>query len=219
MGTGQRLRVAVVDDIAVTRAGLRAELLDAGCDVQVFDDGPTCIGRVEQDPVDVVICDLYLRGEAGPPAFAAIDALVEHQQRVLVYSTWALDPDVLAVIDAGAIGYVQKAASTDPLLSAVRYAATLAPDAGPILTPEVAAAVRRRERFGLTRAELEVLTYVGQHLTNAEIAALRTVSEDTIKTQLASIRGKLGATNRAGAVRTAHEHGLIGRWKRTRVGQ
>lgn len=207
-------RVAVIDDIAVTRSGLVAELEAAGFSVAAFADVATCLASLAADPVDLVVCDLYLQGESGPPAFGALRQLTEAGPRVVVYSTWALDPDVLAALDAGVTAYVQKAATIDPLVAVLRRVVRLADRDGPIITPEIAAAVRRRERFGLTAAESEVLNYVGQHLTNAEIARVRSVSEDTIKTQLASIRGKLGASNRAGAVRKAHEFGLIGRWRR-----
>ena len=210
------MRVAVIEDIAVTLAGLTAELSRADMSVVGVSEAAAVPARLQAEQVDVVVCDLYLQGEAGPPAFGLIDDLVDAGHRIVVHSTWALDPDVLAVIDAGALAYVQKSSRCDPLIDAVRRVARMSPTDAPILTPEVAAAVRRRQRFGLTPAELEVLTYLGQHLTNAEIAELRSVSLDTVKTQLNAIRGKLGATNRAAAVRTAHEHGLLGRWVRHR---
>lgn len=210
------MRVAVIEDIGVTLAGLTAELSRADMSVVGVSEAAAVPARLQAEQVDVVVCDLYLQGEAGPPAFGLIDDLVDAGHRIVVHSTWALDPDVLAVIDAGALAYVQKSSRCDPLIDAVRRVARMSPTDAPILTPEVAAAVRRRQRFGLTPAELEVLTYLGQHLTNAEIAELRSVSLDTVKTQLNAIRGKLGATNRAAAVRTAHEHGLLGRWVRHR---
>lgn len=204
----------MIEDIGVTRAGIKAELEATGMTVLAFADAAACLARLQAEPVDVVVCDLYLAGESGPPALPTLRALAAGGTPVIVYSTWALDPDVLAALDAGAVAYLQKGADVAALRRVIERVRDLPGAADPILTPEVAAAVRRRERFGLTAAELEVLTYVGQHLTNQEIAQLRSVTEETVKTQLASIRSKLGAANRAAAVRTAHRHGLMGRWNR-----
>lgn len=207
--------MAIIEDIGVTRAGLVAELAAAGFDVLAFEDGRSCLARLADDPADIAVCDLYLAGESGPPSFNTIAALIEHGTRVVVHSTWALDPDVHAAIDTGVMAYIQKSTSVQPLVAVIERVISLPDNAGPIITPEMAAAIKRRQRFGLTASELEVLTYVGQHLSNQEIARIRTVSEETVKTQLASIRAKLGASNRAAAVRAAHQHGMIGRWTRS----
>lgn len=207
-----RLRVVVVEDTGVTRAGLAWALGEAGHDVTLTDGVPAMRTRVAADDVDVVVFDLYLEGAGAGPSFDALEELTAAGHRVVVHSTWALDPDVNTAIDLGALAYLQKGSEVDPLVHAVERVAALEPGAPPLMTPEVAAAARRRQRFGLTPAEVEVLTYVSQHLTNAEIAALRYVSEDTVKTQLGSIRTKLGAASRGEAVREARRHGLLGRW-------
>lgn len=207
--------VMVVEDTAVSRSGLAGELRAAGFDVVAVADASSCRAQLVVRPPDMVVCDLYLDGEAGAPAFSLVRELIDNGHRVVVYSTWALDPDILTLLDLGVHAYLQKSSDLQPLITAVRSACSASLDAPPLLTPEVAGALHRRERFGLTAAEIQVLTYVSQHLTNAEIAALRVVSEDTIKTQLASIRGKLGAQTRSAAVRSAHRHGLIGKWRRS----
>lgn len=206
------LRVVVVEDTGVTRAGLAWALGEAGHDVTVTDGVPALRARVAAGDVDVVVFDLYLHGSGAGPSLDALEELTTAGHRVVVYSTWALDPDINAALDLGAAAYLQKGSAVEPLVQAVERVAALADGDPPLMTPEVAAAARRRQRFGLTPAEVEVLTYVSQHLTNAEIAALRYVSEDTIKTQLGSIRSKLGAASRGEAVREARRHGLLGRW-------
>lgn len=215
MKTGRLATLAIIEDVGVTRAGLAVELSSAGFGVLPFADGQSCLARLAGDPADIAICDLYLSGESGPPSFETITGLIDHGARVVVYSTWALDPDVHTAIDTGVLAYVQKSSSVQPLITAIERVLDLPENSGPILTPEIAAAIRRRQRFGLTASELEVLTYVGQHLSNQEIAAVRSVTEETVKTQMASIRAKLGAKNRAAAVRLGHDHGLIGRWTRS----
>lgn len=207
--------VLVIEDTAVSRTGLSAELRAAGFDVAAVPDQAGCQSQLTARRPDVVVCDLYLDGESGAPAFPLIGQLVAEDLRVVVYSTWALDPDILTLLDLGIQAYLQKSNDIASLISVLRAAVSIPATSPPLLTPEVAGALKRRQRFGLTPAEVEVLTYVSQHLTNAEIAALRVVSEDTIKTQLASIRAKLGAQNRSAAVRSAHRYGLIGRWHRS----
>ena len=207
-------RIAIIEDIAVTRTGLEVELTRAGYAVRGYATIPDLLQTGAATHVDLVVLDLYLDGEGAPPALDGIARLRAVDLTVVVHSTWALDPDILAALAAGAQAYVQKGATSEPLLRAVARTLTEGAGGDPLLTPEVAAAMRRRDRFQLTAAELEVLTYVGQHLTNQEIAALRVVSEETIKSQVASIRAKLGAADRAGAARAAHGHGLLGRWHR-----
>lgn len=207
-------QVAIVEDVAVTRTGLEVELTRAGYEVRPYADLRDLLASDVTAVLDLVVLDLYLAGEGGPPALDGIAHLRAAGLPVVVHSTWALDPDILAAIAAGALAYVQKGASSAPLLHAVARVLAEGAAGDPLLTPEVAAAMRRRERFQLTAAELEVLTYVGQHLTNQEIAALRVVSEETIKSQVASVRAKLGAADRAAAARAAHRYGLLGRWHR-----
>lgn len=215
LGGGTGRGVLVIEDTAISRVGLASALEAEAIEVTSVADAAAGRARIASQTFAAIVTDLYLDGASGAPAFALLSDLVATEVPVIVYSTWALDPDILGALDRGARAYLQKSTDTDPLLRAIRWAIGAAADAPSLLTPEVAGALQRRKRFGLTPAELEILTYISQHLTYAEIAALRVVSEDTVKSQIASIRVKLGATSRGEAVRSAHRYGLIGRWHRT----
>jgi DNA-binding NarL/FixJ family response regulator len=144
-------------------------------------------------------------GEAPPP-------------RVLVVTTFDLDEYVYEALAAGASGFVLKDASTDELIRAVRVVAAgdalLAPSVTRRLIAEFA---RRRPTLratpgalaALTPRELEVLALIAGGLSNAEIAAQLVVAEQTVKTHVGRILGKLGLRDRAQAVVVAYETGLV----------
>ncbi|MBY5161298.1 response regulator transcription factor [Salsipaludibacter albus] len=205
-------RIIVVDDTAVTRQGLAAILGQAGHDVRPVADHASLQPFLSPDHVDVVVCDLYLDGPDAPPSWETLAALAEAEVPTIVYSTWALDTDILASLGHGVRAFLQKGASTDPLEQAVAHVLETPDSDLPMLTPELAGALRRQEEFGLTEAEVDVLRHLSLHLTNAEVAEARFTSVDTVKTQVTSIRRKLGAATRGDAVRQAREHGLIGSW-------
>lgn len=207
-------RIVVCDDTAVSRVGTATALERAGFVVVESTTAAELRARTSDDdePVACVVLDLYLDGPRGRPSTDLIAEVRDRGPRVVVYSTWALDPDIHRALAAGASAFLQKGAELDPLVDVVRRVVALDGDRDPLLTPEVAAAIRRRELFGLTDAEVAVLELVADHLTTSEIAAVRYVTEDTIKTQVNSVRAKLGAATRAEAVRTARQHGLLGRW-------
>lgn len=211
MADGEPVRVVLVDDHPVVRAGLRALLEGRPDDVVVVGEavdalsaGSTVLGTGP----DVVLMDLNLG--AGPGGIAAIRELAAapNPPRVLVLTTYQTEADVLAALDAGASGYLLKDAPPDELFRAVRATAR----GETVLSPAVAAMmVRRASSPGpvMTEREVEVLGLLAEGLGNKEMARRLLVSEATVKSHLTHVYAKLGVDSRAGAVAKAIEQRII----------
>ncbi len=187
------IRVLVVDDHPIVRAGISAALRDYA-DVDVVGEassGPEAVRRVAADPVDVVLMDLRMPGGGGVDATAAIVAS-HPATRVLILTTYESDENILAAIEAGASGYLLKAAPESEIISGIRAVAV----GGTVLAPEIAAALVTRMRAPagptLSAREIEVLRCVAEGLTNGQIARRMLISEATVKTHLVRAFEKLG---------------------------
>lgn len=212
-----RVRVLVVDDQAVVRDGLVALLgLADGIDVA----GVACDGQEALDllrdgtPCDVALMDLRMPVLDGVAATARI-ARDHPSVAVLVLTTYADDDSVAAALAAGARGYLTKNAGRAEIAAAIRSAAagqsTFDPGvAGRLVAALVGSAPNPvvPERDGLTAREREVLALIAKGLSNAEIAAALFVGQATVKTHINNAFAKIGATNRADAVRYAYRAGL-----------
>jgi DNA-binding NarL/FixJ family response regulator len=171
-------------------------------------DGGEALTLAESLRPDVILMDLRMPGMDGA---TAIRQLAERgvPSRVLVLTTYDSDSDVVPAIDAGATGYVLKDATREELFRAVRSASK----GESVLAPSVAARLigqlRAPAQEALSERELEVLTLIAQGLTNHEAAARLFISEATVKTHLLHIYNKLGVNDRAAAVATAYERGLL----------
>lgn len=204
------IRVVIADDHPMVRTGLR-QMLDAAPDIEVIaeaGDGQAAIDAVTAKHPDVVLMDLQMPGTGGVEATKAI--CDRHPQtRVLVVTTYDTDADVLAAIDAGAIGYLLKDASRADLYDAIRAAA----QGQTTLAPRVATRVLDRMRGGdptaLTPRELEVLALVADGHRNRDIAHHLHIGEATVKSHLLHIYDKLDVDDRAHAVTRAIERGLL----------
>ena len=128
---------------------------------------------------------------------------------MLVLTTYDTDSDVLPAIHAGATGYLLKDAPREELFRAVRAAAR----GEAVLSPAVASRLMGRLRTPahepLSQRELEVLNLIARGLNNREAAAHLFISEATVKTHLLHVYAKLGVNDRAAAVATAFERGLL----------
>jgi DNA-binding NarL/FixJ family response regulator len=201
------ISVLLVDDHAVVRLGLAA-LIDMQSDMRVVGqagDGATAIRLYAQLQPDVVTMDMKLPDMSGSQAMIAIRRAAP-SARILVLSTLAGDEHIYRAMQAGALGYLLKAAGGDELAAAIR-----ATHANRRTIPaEIAAALAERQRFDpLTARELDLLRLVAKGFSNAEIAAELGLSENTVKGYLKSINSKLDAPDRAAAAIIAVQRGLI----------
>jgi DNA-binding NarL/FixJ family response regulator len=205
------IRIVLVDDHPVVRAGLRA-LIEGQPDLDVVaeaDGLERAVAVVTDEHPDVVLMDLNL-GEneaAGADVTAALRAL-PHAPEVLVLTTYDTEADILRVLEAGARGYLLKDAPPAELFAGIRSSAR----GETVLAPSVAATLVRRTTAGattITEREVEVLELLSRGLGNKEIARELFVSEATVKSHLSHIYTKLAVDTRAGAVAAAIERRII----------
>jgi DNA-binding NarL/FixJ family response regulator len=204
------IRVVVVDDHELVRAGL-VELLAAAGDIDVVGtaaDGERALDVVSAQRPDVVVMDLSMPGIGGIEATRRV--LAEHPGiRVIVLTSFSGSSEVLDALDAGAIGYLLKDASPEELrggiLAASRGESPLSPKAARAV---LAARDERQEAPALSDREREVLACVAQGLSNKLIARRLEISEKTVKAHLTSIFQRIGVTDRTQAALWAQRHGL-----------
>lgn len=204
------IRIVLVDDHPVVRAGLRA-LIGAQDDLSVVGEAYdlTSAERVvaRQRP-DVVLMDLSLGDGPGGAEVTALLTSLPEPPRVLVLTTYDTEADILRALDAGAHGYLLKDAPPEQLWSGIRSTAR----GETVLASSVTATlVRRASSPGpvVTEREVEVLELLSRGLGNREMARELFVSEATVKSHLSHIYTKLGVETRAGAVAAAIERRII----------
>jgi len=208
------IRVLVVDDHAVVRAGLR-RVLDAEDDIETVGEAPNAERAVfealESTP-DVVLMDVVMPGKSGIEGLPALlQALPE--VRVLMLSMQDDPRYVREAFEAGASGYVLKEAADTDVVEAVRVVASGERYVHPALGARLVAADseerKRAESDPLSEREREVLRLLALGHTNQEIAALLYISVRTAETHRAHIMQKLGLSSRAELVRYALDHDLV----------
>jgi len=214
------IRVVLVDDQALIRAGFRA-IIDSAPDLEVVgecDDGLDAVDAIRSSRADVVLMDIRMPGRDGietTKAITADDSLAG--VRVIVLTTFELDEYVVAAMGAGASGFLDKGVDPSVLLDAIRVVA--AGDA--LLTPKATRAllgslgdsgaavpVDEGALEHLTAREREVVALVGQGLSNDEIAEQLFLSPLTAKTHVSRAMTKLHARDRAQLVAIAFKTGL-----------
>lgn len=206
------IRVLVADDHPIVRGGIVA-LLDSADDIEVVGqaaDGLEAVARAEALTPDLVLMDLRMPGIEGAEATARILAKLP-ATKVLVLTTYESDEAILTAIEAGASGYLLKAAPQEEILTGIRAVA----EGGVALAPRMAALlvnrVRRPVGPSLSARESEVLALVAEGLSNPSIAKRLFVAEATVKTHLAHVFEKLEVSDRTRAVTRAMELGLLPR--------
>ena len=201
------IRVALVDDHPVVRAGMRA-LVEGQEDLSVVgeaSDAHSAEQLVAAVRPDVVLMDLNLgSGPGGAEATARLRALPEPPY-VLVLTTYDTEADILSAIDAGASGYLLKDAPPEDLFRAIRGTAR----GETVLAPAVAARLVRRSGPLLTEREVEILGLLATGRSNRDMARSLFVSEATVKSHLSHIYTKLEVDTRAAAVARAIEQRII----------
>lgn len=205
------ISLLIVDDHPVVRDGLRG-MFESAPGFTVLGEASDGVEAVERaaalDP-DVILMDLRMPGGGG------VDAIRELTRRsaraeVLVLTTYDTDSDTLPAIEAGATGYLLKDAPRDELFTAVRAAAAGRTVLSPAVASRLVSAVRAPGSEPLSAREREVLALVAKGTSNREIARELFISEATVKTHLTHLYAKLGVKDRAAAVATAYQRGILG---------
>ncbi|RIK51242.1 MAG: DNA-binding response regulator [Chloroflexi bacterium] len=207
----QPIRVLLADDHAVVRKGIR-DFLDADAEICVLaeaSDGAMAWRLVAQQPPDVAVLDIRMPELSGIELTKRIKAQYP-QVRVLILSAYDDEPYILALLRAGADGYVLKTAQGDDLVRAVKqvYAGKS------VLDPEIAAKVvatltHTQPVEPLSERELEIVRGVSKGRTNREIARDLQISDRTVQGHLANVFGKLHVASRTEMVTVALQRGLI----------
>ncbi|MEJ1229799.1 MAG: response regulator transcription factor [Galbitalea sp.] len=203
------IRVVVADDHPVVRGGIVA-LLRTAADIEVVGEAANGLEAVDLALAlvpDVVMMDLRMPGIDGDEATAHILG-ARPGVRVLILTTYESDDSILTAIEAGASGYLLKAARQEEILAGVRAVAR-----GEVaLAPRIAALLVERVKTPaptLSPRETQVLGLVAAGESNPSIAATLFLSEATVKTHLLHVFEKLGVSDRTRAVTRAMELGLL----------
>ena len=213
------IRVLVVDDQALVRAGFQA-ILEAQPDLEVVGEAEDGLGAIERARAllpDVVLMDIRMPKLDGIEATRRLCADPEWLGRIIVLTTYDADENVWDALHAGASGFLLKTTTAEELVHAVHTVAAgkelLAPEVTQRLVREFVSNPRPGARPeplpGLTKREAEVLRLVAAGRSNADIAAEMFLAESTVKAHLNRIFAKLGARDRVQAVVLAYESGFV----------
>lgn len=211
-----KIRLAIVDDQTLVREGL-ASLLNLIPDLEVVGkaaDGAAALVQVGTWQPDVMLIDVRMPGMNGVAAAHEICARYPHI-RVIMLTTFDDDNYIFESLRAGAAGYLLKNADPDHLATAIRavYAGRSVLD--PAVTQKVvrrAVQTETEQAFPaerLTTRERDVLRLLVQGATNSQIAEQLSLTPGTVKNHLSHVFDKLGARDRAHAIRLALEWGLL----------
>ncbi len=222
------IRVLLVDDHAVMRAGFRM-ILHSADDIEVIGEAATGVEAVAaaRDLAPDVICmDVQMPDMDGLEATRRIVADAGISASVVIVTTFDRDDYLFQALAAGASGFLLKNAGPEDLIAAVRVAAagdallapavtkrvierfTAAPEARPSAPDAAPDPTPQGVVVDLTEREGDVLRLLAQALSNAEIARELYIGEATVKTHVSNLLQKLGARDRVAAVVYAHRHGL-----------
>lgn len=215
------VRVLLVDDQALFREAV-ATLLGLNPAIEIVgqaEDGRAAIEACGRARPDVVLMDLRMPGMSGVEATRALRA-AHPSVRTLVLTTFEEDEEVFAALQAGAAGYLLKAAPAAKLVEAIlataRGESVLQPSVAAKLIGEYTRLSRREEsrreqplNDPLSGRELAVLAALAQGHSNKEIAGKLGITEGTVKNHMTSVFGKLGVVDRTQAALKAKELGLI----------
>ena len=211
------VKVLLVDDDALVRAGLRI-ILSSADDLQVVgeaDDGARAMAAVREHRPDVVLMDIRMAQMDGITATAALRRL-DPAPQVIVLTTFHADEQVMSALRAGASGFLVKDTPPAQIINAIRVVAS----GDAIISPSVTrtllshfgdgqASERRRaaaQRLAtLTDREREVAIAIGTGASNAEVATSLFMSEATVKAHVSRLFSKLDVTNRVQIAIVVHD--------------
>jgi DNA-binding NarL/FixJ family response regulator len=212
------VRVLLVDDHALLRAGLEA-ILGTDDSIEVVGqcaDGPSAVRLAAERAPDLVLMDVQMPGGDGLTATAQILA-ANPAVRVVVLTMFDFDDYVLEALRAGASGYLLKTTPPTGLIAAVKDCVGGEMTLGPsVVSRLVASYVQQAPPTpppaglrDLTPREFDVLRVMARGLSNAEVGTELHLAETTVKTHVARILTKLGVRDRLQAVVIAHENGIV----------
>ncbi|WP_430780117.1 response regulator [Actinoplanes sp. G11-F43] len=206
------IKIVIVDDHPVVRDGLRGMFTgdDRFTVLAEAGDGREALTVTEALSPDVILMDLRM------PVMDGVTTIRELKTRgstarILVLTTYDTDSDVLPAIKAGATGYLLKDTPREDLFRAVISAHRGESVLSPTVAGRLMGQLRSPAKEPLSHREIEVLTLIARGCTNRETATRLFISEATVKTHLLHAYAKLGVRDRASAVATAIEQGLIRR--------
>lgn len=208
------IRLLIADDHPVVRAGLAGLLSDEPGFEVVGEavDGEEAVALAATTRPDVVLMDLRMPRVDGVAATIRIVAgeAGEPAPRVLILTTYESDDQILAAIEAGASGYLLKAAPQAEIVAGIRSVAAGQSALSPQVAVRLVERMRRPEPDAvLTARETEVLRLVGTGHSNKQVAVALGIGESTVKTHPLKVFEKLGVADRTRAVTLAMERGLL----------
>ena len=202
----KKIKVALIDDHAVVRMGLKYAL-SLFKDIELVGelaDGEGAAKLVKDTGADVTLLDIRMPGKDGIVALGEILAAVP-SAKVVMLTTSSTEEDVYASLNAGAKGYVLKDRNPENVLAAVRAVA----EGGTFIPDNIKEIYKARSKEPeLTSAEREAIGLLVQGLNNKAMAARLGISEDGVKVRLKHAYEKLGVGDRAGAIAVAIKRGI-----------
>jgi DNA-binding NarL/FixJ family response regulator len=209
-----KIRILLADDHHIVRQGIR-QLLESEADLQVVaeaGDGEEAQALIQKHKPDVAVLDIQMPKASGIEVTRWVRAHLP-QVGVLVLTAYDDDPYVMAVLQAGANGYVLKTASTEELIQAVRDVNEGKSALDPAVTRKLMSNLFNRSETpaveSLTDRELDVLRLAAKGFTNKAIGVQLGISDRTVQGHLAHIFAKMQATSRTEAVMRAVSLGWV----------
>jgi len=210
----EKIRILLADDHNIVRSGIR-QLLESADDLQVIaeaGDGEEAQAFIQQHKPDVAVLDIQMPKASGIEVTRWVRSHLP-EVGVLILTAYDDDPYVMAVLQAGANGYVLKTGQSDELIQAVRdvYEGKSALD--PNITRKLMTNIFKKPESksveSLTDRELDVLRLAAKGFTNKAIGVQLSISDRTVQGHLAHIFAKLQANSRTEAVMRAVSLGWI----------
>lgn len=210
----EKIHILLADDHTIVRAGIR-QLLESARDLQVIaeaGDGEEAQTLIEQHKPDVAVLDIQMPKASGIEVTRWVRSHF-HEVGVLILTAYDDDPYVMAVLQAGANGYVLKTAKADELIQAVRDVhegkSALDPNITRKLMSNIFKISENKPVESLTDRELDVLRLAAKGFTNKAIGVQLGISDRTVQGHLAHIFAKLQANSRTEAVMRAVSLGWV----------
>jgi two-component system, NarL family, response regulator len=205
--TPDRIRIFIVDDHPVVRAGLTS-MLATQQEIEVIataSSGDAALEALDTTAADVMLLDLRMPGLSGVKTIQEIRRS-GHLIRIIVLTSFETDEDIYRAVQAGAQGYLLKDTSLKEMIEAIKNV-----HSGKRYIPRDIAArlAERMMRAELTARELEILSVLAKGLTNKQIGKVLNISQNTVKNHVNSVIEKLEVSDRTEAATTAIQRGII----------